>query len=979
MTLRIGFGRTDLTPPLGVELAGFGPFLRRRATSVHAPLYARAVAVTGPGAGSGGGRWVLVSCDLLGIAADVVDDVVARVADATGWRPDEVVVHATHNHSGPGTVENVGWGAPDELYVARLPELIATAGIAAVAALAPATVREAVVPLDGFAHNRMLPRRGLTNARALEGSWTEPDPSLVDQGVHVLRVDHDGALAGFVASYSCHPVICCEETSAVHGDFPGEALRIVEAAHPGATGVFLQGALGDLNPLYAHGPADESLVALELFAGRFADAVSAGLASAAPLGADSVAVVKQEIPYELAPYDIDELRRRRDKAYDALAADPQAGVAYVSLRRTVAALEAGRDVRRPLWVHALRLGPLTLLGYNVEVFHGIKRRLADALGEHCLVLSTTNGWLGYAPTHDAYEAPADPYPAYEVPIIACHLPFRPDIEDDLVAAGVRAAGLVAGAGDPDWWRGAVVYECHLPSFRDGSGDGIGDLEGLIEGLDYLRDLGVDAVWTGPFYRSPLLDQGFDVSDYLDVEPVFGTLETFDRLVAAAHERGIRVIVDYIPNHTSDQHPWFVASRSSRDDPKRDWYVWRDVPNNWTSEAGGSVWEYDAPTGQYYLHSHLVEQPDLNWRNPQVRAALLDVLRFWLDRGADGVRIDVAHMLLKDPEFRDNPEAPGGHHNEFDLQHPDFGTQLHVHDRRHPDTFAALAEIRAVADEYAGGRVTIAEIEAMPWPDWAEYYAAGMHLPFPFRLLETHWRADLLRAELEGLYAALPDGAWPIVALGNHDRVRLATRLGRPQARVAAVLLLTLAATPCLLYADELGMTDQPVPLQRQRDYFARTHGGVSRDPSRTPLPWTDGVNGGFSSAAESSLWLPVSHDVATLNAAAQLADPASMLRLYRALTRLRHASPALRRGSIAFADATASVLAYTRTAGSDRKLVLLNLADRPATVPVAVTGRVLVSTASPGGAPARRVSGTEFVLAADEAVVIDVERDHADH
>lgn len=960
MTLQIGFGRTDLTPPLGVELAGFGPFLRRRATSVHAPLYARAVAVTG----ADGGRWVLVSCDLLGVSASIVDEVVARMADATGWRPDEIVVHATHNHSGPGTVENVGWGAPDELYVARLPALIAAACADAVAALAPATVRHAVVPLDGFAHNRMLPRRGLTNARALDGSWAEPDPSLLDEGVHVLRVDHDGALAGFVASYSCHPVICCESTSAVHGDFPGEALRLVEAAHSGATGVFLQGALGDLNPLYAHGPADESMLALELFAGRFADAVTAGLASAAPLMGDAVAVVKQEIPYELAPYDVDELRKRRDEGDD---------VTYLSLRRTVAALEDGRDVRRPLWVHALRLGPLTLLGYNVEVFHGIKRRLADALGEHCLVLSTTNGWLGYAPTHDAYEPPADPYPAYEVPLIACHLPFRPDIEDDLVAAGVRAAGRLGA--DPQWWRGAVVYECHLPSFRDGSGDGIGDLEGLIEGLDYLRDLGVDAVWTGPFYRSPLLDQGFDVADYLDVEPVFGTLATFDRLIAAAHERGIRVIVDYIPNHTSDQHPWFVASRSSRDDPKRDWYVWRDQANNWTSEAGGSVWEYDAPTGQYYLHSHLVEQPDLNWRNPEVRKALLDVLRFWLDRGADGVRIDVAHMLMKDPEFRDNPEAPGGHHNEFDLQHPDFGSQLHVHDRRHPDTFAALAEIRAVADEYAG-RVTIAEIEAMPWSAWAEYYTAGMHLPFPFRLLETHWRADLLRSELAGLYAALPEDAWPIVALGNHDRVRLATRLGGPQARVAAVLLLTLAATPCLLYADELGLTDQPVPVERQRDYFARTHGGVSRDPSRTPMPWTGGVNGGFSSAAEEELWLPVSHDVAALNVDAQLRDPASMLRLYRALTRLRHASPALRRGSIAFAGGTESVLAYTRAAGGDRKLVLLNLTDRPVTVPVSVDGRVLVSTT---GATPRRVAAGELGLAADEAVVIDVERDHADH
>ncbi|MEJ7741918.1 MAG: alpha-amylase family glycosyl hydrolase [Nocardioidaceae bacterium] len=396
-----------------------------------------------------------------------------------------------------------------------------------------------------------------------------------------------------------------------------------------------------------------------------------------------------------------------------------------------------------------------------------------------------------------------------------------------------------------WWHGAVVYECHLPSLRDGNGDGIGDLDGLIDSLSYLSDtLGVDAVWTGPFFKSPLLDQGFDVSDYTAVEPVFGTLETFDRLIAAAHARGIKIIVDYIPSHTSNQHEWFTESRSSRASRKRDWYIWRDpkpdgdVPNNWTSEAGGSVWELDAHTSQYYLHSHLKEQPDLNWRNPEVREALFEVLRFWLGRGADGVRIDVAHMLMKDPEFRDNPEAPAANSNPFDLQHPDFGTQLHLYDRRHPDTHQVMTQIRAVVDEYPGA-VTIAEIEAMPWSDWADYYGTnltGMHLPFPFRLIETAWRADLLRAELEGLYAALPAGAWPIVALGNHDRTRLATRLGAAQARVAAVLLLTLAATPCLLYGDELGMTDQPVPVERQRDYFAISTGGVSRDPTRTPLP-----------------------------------------------------------------------------------------------------------------------------------------------
>ncbi|NED97112.1 DUF3459 domain-containing protein [Phytoactinopolyspora alkaliphila] len=536
-----------------------------------------------------------------------------------------------------------------------------------------------------------------------------------------------------------------------------------------------------------------------------------------------------------------------------------------------------------------------------------------------------------------------------------------------------------------WWRGAIIYECHLPSFRDGNGDGIGDLEGLIASLDYLHDtLGVDAVWTGPFYRSPLLDQGFDVSDYTEVEPTFGTLETFDRLLREAHARGIRIIVDYIPNHTSDQHPWFVESRSARTNPKRDWYVWRDPrdggpPNNWTSEAGGSVWEWDAGTGQFYLHSHLKEQPDLNWRNPEVREALFDVLRFWLDRGVDGIRIDVAHMLMKDPKFRDNPEAPSGNHNPFDLQHPDFGSQVHLHDRRHPDTHHALAQIRAVIDEYPG-TVTIAEIEAMSWEDWAEYYGtdlAGMHLPFPFRLLETHWSADLLRAELHGMYAALPPGAWPIVALGNHDRARLATRLGTAQARVAAVLLLTLAATPCLLYGDELGLTDRPVPVDRQRDYFARATGGVSRDPVRTPMPWNDDVNGGFSAAPEERLWLPAASDAAEISVAAQLSRPDSMLSLYRQLTRTRHESPALRRGEIVFlpdvaADSDAHrVLAYERRAGDDHKVILLNLASEPVPVRLDFAGTLVVS--SVGREPGGRI-GRELDLAADEAVVIDIEK-----
>jgi alpha-glucosidase len=532
----------------------------------------------------------------------------------------------------------------------------------------------------------------------------------------------------------------------------------------------------------------------------------------------------------------------------------------------------------------------------------------------------------------------------------------------------------------DWWREAVIYENHLPSLRDGNGDGIGDLEGLIQSLDYLAgQLGVDAIWVGPFFESPLLDQGFDVTDHTAVEPMFGDLPTFDRLIDEAHARGLRIIVDYIPNHTSDQHPWFVESRSSRESPRRDWYIWADPapgggpPNNWTAEIGGSTWEWDEATGQYYLHSHLREQPDLNWRNPQVRAAMLDVLRFWLTRGADGVRIDVAHMLMKDPELRDNPPSPVGHANAFELQHPDFFRQLHVNDRRHPDVHEALAEIRATLDEF-DGRVAIGEIEAMEWDAWAQYYGRdldGVHLPFAFKLIETPWSAPALVETIRSLEASLPDEAWPVLALGNHDRSRLASRIGRPQARVAAMLLLTLRGTPVLLYGDEIGMTDQPVPRERQRDLFGLAlDDGVSHDPARTPMPWNAGPNSGFSAATEPDLWLPISREYETVNVEAQLADRTSILGLYRALLALRRDSEALRLGGYApLPTAVNGCIVYARELEGERKLIALNLAGEPHRLSIELAGTIALSTAlDREGEP---VAG-ELALRPSEGVVIEV-------
>ena len=548
---------------------------------------------------------------------------------------------------------------------------------------------------------------------------------------------------------------------------------------------------------------------------------------------------------------------------------------------------------------------------------------------------------------------------------------------ELVAnAAVRRA---PGAGG-EWWRGVVVYEDHLLSFRDGNGDGIGDLVGLTEGLDYLAGtLGIGAIWVGPCFPSPLLDTGFDVTNYTDIEPTFGDLEIFDNLVAEAHARGIKILADYIPNHTSDQHPWFIESRSSREDPKRDWYIWRDgrgpgePPNNWISEVSGSVWEWDERTGQYYLHTHLKQQPDLNWRNPEVRAAMLDVLRFWLDRGVDGFRIDVAHILMKDPELRDNPPNPDPVVNPFELQSPDYYSQLHVNDRMHPDLHGVLRDINRVLASYPGERVAIGEVEALDWGRWAEFYGADLdelHLPFAFQLIETPWEAEALARTVGELEAALPDGAWPILTFGNHDRRRLATRIGREQARVAAIALLTLRGSPCLLYADELGMVDQDVPPERGRDTFVQ-YGGVSHDGTRTPMPWNGGYNGGFSTAAEEDLWLPVAADYERINVEAQLADADSILNLYRSLLALRAGSAALREGTYAAHPASdAHCFCYWREADGERRLIALNMSGEERRLRLGVSGRVAVSTHR--SRTGRAVAG-DLSLAPNEGVVIEVD------
>ena len=523
------------------------------------------------------------------------------------------------------------------------------------------------------------------------------------------------------------------------------------------------------------------------------------------------------------------------------------------------------------------------------------------------------------------------------------------------AADHRAPAKRQHKRDVAWWREAVIYHVYLPSFRDSDGDGLGDLGGLITGLPYLDEvLGVDALWISPFFVSPWLDGGYDIADHTAIEPRFGDLETFDRLVAEVHDRRMRLIIDYVPNHTSHQHPWFVESRSSRDHPKRGWYVWADArpgerfPNNWVSEAGGSVWEWDARSSQFYLHSHLVEQPDLNWRNPEVRRAMLDVLRFWLARGVDGFRIDVAHMLMKDPELRDNPSDPDGQLNPYDRQHPDFHSQVHLYDRRHPDLHGVLREIREVL-EADGERVAIGELDVMPWSEWTAYYGPDLdelHLPLNFRLIETPWRADAVRAALEELEHALPSGAWAVQNLGNHDRSRVATRYGAQAARVAAMLLLTARGTPILYYGDELGMSDVEIAPERIRDGYARLEGGPSRDPNRTPLPWNASPLAGFSPSGGAEPWLPLAPDWTERNVERELADPDSMLSLYRRLLALRRTRTALRAGTMTiWACAAADCLAYERAAGPERLVVVLNFSNEQYEITAHGPARILLSTA----------------------------------
>jgi alpha-glucosidase len=537
----------------------------------------------------------------------------------------------------------------------------------------------------------------------------------------------------------------------------------------------------------------------------------------------------------------------------------------------------------------------------------------------------------------------------------------------------------------DWWKYGIVYQVYPRSFQDSNGDGIGDLDGIRARLDHLVSLGVDAVWVSPIYPSPMADFGYDISDFCDIDPRFGTLEGFDALVQEAHARGLKIILDFVPNHTSDRHPWFVQSRSARSDARRDWYIWRDPapgggpPNNWLSNFGGPAWAFDPATGQYYGHSFLKEQPDLNWRNPEVRAAMYEVLRFWLRRGVDGFRVDVLSQIIKDAEFRDNPPNP-----DFVEGQDPFFRWLMLYNTDLPEVQPIVAEMRRVVDEFSdarSSRVLIGELY-LPLTRLVAYYGLnaegvleGVQLPFNFQLIATEWQAARIDRLVRDYEAALPAGAQPNWVLGNHDRSRIASRVGPQMARLAAMLLLTLRGTPTLYYGDEIGMTDVPIPADEVQDPFEKNKPGMGlgRDPERTPMQWSARDHAGFTTGTP---WLRLAADWPTNNVEAQSRDAGSMLTLYRRLIALRRAQPALNRGDYEALETEGEVLAYARNGEGQRLVVLLNFGASPAPISPALTPRQPIVLASTDPARAEFIQGP-LVLAPCEGVVIGTANEKA--
>lgn len=522
-----------------------------------------------------------------------------------------------------------------------------------------------------------------------------------------------------------------------------------------------------------------------------------------------------------------------------------------------------------------------------------------------------------------------------------------------------------------WWQKGIIYQVYPRSFQDSDGDGVGDLKGITRRLDYLKWLGIDGVWISPFYPSPMADFGYDISDYTGIDPLFGSMDDFDELLAESHSRGLKVILDLVPNHTSDQHPWFLEARSSKDNPKRDWYIWEDArddgspPNNWLSVFGGSAWEWDEETGQFYYHAFLKEQPDLNWRNPEVEKAMFDVMRFWLDKGVDGFRVDVLWHMIKDKLLRDNP--PNLEYEEHTL---DYRKLLPVYSTDQPEVHEIVRKMRALTDEY-DERLLVGEIY-LPIDKLVAYYGIdnkGVHLPFNFQLITLPWDAREIAAAIDEYEGALPANAFPNWVLGNHDKSRIASRVGLDQARVAAMLLLTLRGTPTMYYGDEIGMRDVPIPKDEIKDPQGLNAPGknLSRDPYRTPMQWSGGTNAGFTTGQP---WLRIDRNYSRINVEDEKEDRHSMLSLYRKLIEFRQSHAALMIGSYHPVHADRDLISYVRKHGEERFLVVLNLSQNVACfAPEHFSFEGTIEIATDPNLEATKVSG-EIQLAGDEGVLV---------
>jgi alpha-glucosidase len=536
-----------------------------------------------------------------------------------------------------------------------------------------------------------------------------------------------------------------------------------------------------------------------------------------------------------------------------------------------------------------------------------------------------------------------------------------------------------------WWKTGVIYQIPVVSFADSDGDGIGDLRGILGKLDYLNDgtsssLGVNVIWLTPINPSPMCDFGYDVSDYKSISGFFGTMTDFDELLEACHARGLRLMTDLVLNHTSDEHPWFQESRASRDNPKRDWYIWRDgrapgkPPNRWVSVAEGSPWQYDETTGQYYYHAFLEFQPDLNWRNPDVRQEMLDVLRFWLDKGVDGFRLDLINFLYEDELLRENPRKIGWR--------PYFW-QHHIYDRSRPESLEAARDLRRLADSYHE-RALMGEVCSEDRDDTVAYLCAGgegLHLSFYLDFALVKWSAERFRESVGWLEANIPPDGWPCYYLNNHDLSRTFTRLGggrhaEARARVAAAMLLTLRGTPIIYAGEEIGMPMSKVPRGVMKDPLGTKYWPLSqgRDGARTPMQWSAEKNAGFSSAKP---WLPVDASHAERNVEHQDGDPDSLLGWYRKLIELRASSPALQLGSYREVGGTPKgVYAYVREWEGEKVAVFLNFTPRSAALrlasgelPGGVRKTLLSSCGYESGVPA---TGDRLQLQPHEVLLLEI-------